>query len=424
MGSIEKRSENSYRITVSDGYDINGKKIRKHKSVTIDPKLTPKQVEKELQRLSIEFENQVQTGQVIDNNISLYDFSKKWLLEYVEKQLQPKTLVSYRSELESKILPALGHLKISKIQPIHILEFLNNLLEDGVRLDGKPGSYSNRTVKYQHQILSSIFQTAVYWQILLSNPCERVKPPKKDDLNRKVKYFNEKQAIIFLDSIKCEELKYQLIANLTLYGGLRKGELLGVTWNEIDDKNFTIEINKAIQYLPDTGNFTKTPKNKTSIRTISIPQNVFKLLKEYKVWQNGERKKAGELWDKDWDKTPFIFTQWNGLPMNYDTPYGWFKKFIKRHNKQILENESIPKEAKEKYILPEIPFHGLRHTSATLLIAGKADIKTISSRLGHSQTSTTLNIYAHSLRSSDEKAALTLENLLNKNKNTEVPKQA
>jgi integrase len=109
--------------------------------------------------------------------------------------------------------------------------------------------------------------------------------------------------------------------------------------------------------------------------------------------------------------------------MSYDTPYQWFQKFIKRYNKKIQDDDSIPKDEKAKYVLPRIAFHGLRHTSATLLIAEKMDIRTVSARLGHAQTSTTLNIYSHSLRSSDEKAASTLENLLSRNKQIVDKKQ-
>lgn len=424
MASIEKRGENTYRITVSDGYDLQGEKIRKRKTVTLDPKLTPKQAEKELQSLAAEFEKLVHTGQAIDSNITLNDFVTRWIEEYASRQLQPKTLASYQAELNSKILPVLGHLRMDKIQPINILSFLNNLFEDGIRQDGKPGTYSNRTVKYQYQILSSIFQSAVYWQVILSNPCERVKPPRKEDLTKKVKHFDEDQAIRFLEAIETEEIKYRVAANLTIYGGLRKGELLGLTWDDLNDKENTVRINKANQYLTGTGIFTKKPKNTNSIRTISLPSSVFNLMKLYKLWQNGQIKTAGDMWNKDWEKNKLILTQWDGSPMGYDTPYQWFKKFIKRYNKKIMNDESIPNDDKEMYLLPEISFHGLRHTSATLLIAEKMDIKTVSARLGHSQTSTTLNIYAHSLKSADKKAAATLENLLEKKSNTSGVKKA
>jgi len=418
MASVEKRGENSYRITVSTGYDSKGKKIRKNKSVTLDPKLTPKQIEKELNRLTVEFERQVETGQALDGNVTLQNFVNRWLEEYASKQLQPKTLVSYKAELSAKILPVLGHLHMDKIQPVHLLSFYNNLLEDGVRVDGKPGAYSNRTIKYQHQILSSIFQTAVYWQVLQSNPCERVKPPRKDTINEKVKYFNENQTIIFLEAVEQEPIKYQIIANIAIYCGLREGELLALTWNDIDYEQGTLRISKANQYLPGVGTFTKSPKNGSSARTISIPETVINLLNRYKLWQNGKRAKCGDQWQDN----NLILTQWDGKPMGCSTPYSWFQKSIKKHNVIVMNDNAIPKESKDKYILPLISFHALRHTSATLLIAGKADIRTVSARLGHSQTSTTLNIYAHALKTADEKASDTLEGMLNK-KQTEINKK-
>lgn len=425
MASIRQRGKNSYQIIVSNGYDSKGKKLTETKTVIREEGFTDKQWEKELEKQALEFERAVEKGTILDGSkITLSEFVDRWLKDYAEKQLQPKTLFSYKAELTGKILPVLGHIKISKILPVQLLSFYNNLFEDGVRLDGKPGSYSNRTVKYQHQILSSIFQSAVYWQAIDSNPCERVKPPRKDTIVEKVKHFNEDQAILFLEGIKNEELKYQVVANITLYGGLRKGELLGLTWDDIDMDECTIRINKSNQYLKETGVFTKSPKNPNSIREISIPKNVTTLLKKYKLWQNGQIKSTGDLWKKEWVTNKLIFTQWDGSPMSYDTPYQWFKKFIKKHNASIKNNTLIPDNEKDKYILPEISFHGLRHTSATLLISEKMDIKTVSARLGHAQTSTTLNIYSHSLKSSDKKAASALENLLDKNKNVTEKQQA
>lgn len=110
MASIERRGNNSYRITVSAGYDITGKKLRKHKTVTLDPKLTSKQIEKELNRQAVDFESQVSTGHVLDDNITLKDFTDLWLEKYASIELQPKTVASYKMELDSKILPAIGHI--------------------------------------------------------------------------------------------------------------------------------------------------------------------------------------------------------------------------------------------------------------------------------------------------------------------------
>lgn len=422
MASIRQRGS-SYQITVSKGYDSKGKKLLAQKTVKRPEELTDKQWEKELDRLSHEFENTVQLGTSINSSITLSGFVERWMEEYATKQLQPKTISSYEIELTTKILPALGHLRLDKIQPVQLLSFYNNLLEDGVRVDGKSGPYSNRTIKYQHQILSSILQTAVYWQVIQTNPCERVKPPRRDTLIQKVKHFDENQSVIFLEGIKKEELKYQVCANIALYGGLRKGEVLGLTWNDINLDEGTININKVNQYLKETGTFTKKTKNPSSVREISIPGNVVALLRKYKLWQNKQIIATGDLWQQEWKLNKTVLTQWDGTPMGYSTPYQWITIYIKGHNKKIMEDLTIPDNEKCKYLLPKIPFHGLRHTSATLLITEKMDIKTVSARLGHAQTSTTLNTYSHNLKSSDQKAAATLENLLDKNRNIPELKQ-
>lgn len=414
MASIEKKGDN-YIVTVSNGYDSKGKKIRKKKTFKKPDNLTPKKWEKELHRLILEFEKKIQSGTYIDSNISLKIYTDQWLENYATYNLQPNTILSYEYELNSKILPALGHLSLEKLTPIRIQSFLNNLMEDGVRIDGKHGGYSNRTIKYQGQILSSMLQQAVYWQILPDNPCKRVKIPKntnnsnKEYSNEKIKFFNQNEILTLSEIVKYEPLKYHVAFNIALFCGLRKGEILGLTWNDIDYNKKTLSVNKARTYIPKIGMITKEPKSKNSIRVVSIPNMLIKLLKEYKVWQNGEKATCGDLWSKEWNNTPWILTQWNGKGMDYSVLSQWLKKLITKHNKKIQDDNSIPSEEKESYILPVLSFHKLRHTSATLLIGENTDIRTVSHRLGHSQTSTTMNIYVHGLLETDQKAADTLE---------------
>lgn len=419
MASIRKRGQ-SWQIIVSEGYDSLGKKIMKTKTVKKPENMSDKRWEKELEKMALEFEIEVQKGMYIDSKITLRDFSERWFKEYGEKQLKENTLVSYKDELNSKILPALGHIKLEKLTPVQILSFLNNLMEDGVRLDGKPGGYSDRTIRYQWQILSSMLQQAVYWQILPDNPCKRVKVPKntknhdQEFSNSKVKHFNENQTIILLDLIKKEEMKYQIATNIAIFCALRPGEILGLTWNDIDFKNKTISVNKSRTYIPKAGMITTEAKTEGSNRIISMPDLLIKLLKEYKVIQNGEKALIGDLWDEEWKRNPWLMTQWNGKGMFKDVLSKWLKKTITKYNESIINDESIIAENKKDYLLPKLSFHKLRHTSATLLISENTDIRTVSSRLGHAKTSTTLNIYVHSLQSGDIKAANTLENLLDK----------
>ena len=218
--------------------------------------------------------------------------------------------------------------------------------------------------------------------------------------------------MLLLDIIKTEPIKYQLAVNIVIFCGLRVGELLGLTWNDIDFENKTLIINKSRSHTKENGMFIKYPKNKSSIRTINIPDVLVKLLQEYKVNQNSEKVICGDLWSEEWNKTPWLMTQWNGEGMYISTLTDWLLKFLKRYNKKVDENISISKAEKGKHYLPVISFHKLRHTSATLLIGQNADIRTVSARLGHAQTSTTMNIYVHGLISLDVKAANSLEDLL------------
>jgi integrase len=247
---------------------------------------------------------------------------------------------------------------------------------------------SAKTVLEHHRLLHSMLQQAMYWQMIPYNPASRVRPPKA----RKpaISFYDDIQTITLIKALEGEELKFRVIILLTIFTGLRRGEVLGLEWQDIDFKNPSISVRQASQYVASIGIYTKDPKNETSIRKISIPDSIIKLLKEYQRKQLEQRLRCGDKWIS----TSRLFTQWNGKPMHPDTVTDWFRKFI----------------IKKK--LPYITFHGLRHTHATLLIAQGLDVRTVSNRLGHAQTSTTLNIYAHSFARMDKEASEKLDNLL------------
>ncbi|MFL0196956.1 tyrosine recombinase XerC [Clostridium sp. WILCCON 0269] len=398
-GSIEKRGENSYRLIVSGGRSGDGKRKKYTKTIKIDGKTEAekkRKAEKELAKFIAEVEN---NSFIEPSKLTLKGFAEKWLKDYAEKNLAPKTLFRYKEIINSRIIPALGHLKLDKIKPLHLLEFYNNLQEDGIRKDGKPGGLSAETIKYHHRILHVIFGTAVKWQLLNNNPADKVDPPKVK--KNEADFYNEdevQQLIYELDKTSENEFKYKVAIILTLTSGMRLGELTGLKWGNIDfDKN-TVYIVQSSQYLPDKGTFIKEPKNNTSIRTITLPEPAMNLLKKHKIHEDEKRLECGTLWND----TGFVFTQWNGNPMYPSTPSKWFKKFLEKHNLRV------------------ITFHQLRHTSASLLINENMNIRAISKRLGHSNASTTLNIYTHALKSADEIAAVKLENIIFKNEpNTE-----
>lgn len=220
---------------------------------------------------------------------------------------------------------------------------------------------------------------AVQWQLILSNPAERVKPPKVD--NDEAEHYDEDMLEKMFTLLESEPLKYRVMVLLAVYTGLRKGEIMGLEWSDIDFENKKLRVRQSSQYVPGKGTITKKPKNESSIKVITLPDIAVGMLKEYKAKQNEERLKMGD----SWQKSDRLFVQSNGVAMRPDTISKWFSKFIKRNN------------------LPRLTFHGLHHTNASLLIAQNVDVKTISGRLGHARTSTTTDIYSHLLKNQMKK---------------------
>jgi len=452
-----KKQGSGYKITVSRGYDIAGKQLRAHMTWTPKPGMTPKQLDKELNRQITLFEEKVKNGLYVDGGIKFADFAELWMKEYAEKQLAPATVAGDRYYLKATN-KAIGHIKLDKLQPHHLMEFYNNLAEDDARGDityhlavdlgkllkelnlthyklaqeagvalrtvdslfqgnnisrksaeaickalelkftraFKPSSnkvLTGSTITHYHRLISSILSTAVKWQVLISNPAERVSHPKIE--HKEIQYLDETQSVRLIELLEDEPLQFKTAVILLLYSGLRRGELLGLEWGDFDFVKKTVSIRRTSQYLPAKGIYTKSTKTQSGQRVMKLPDVTFTLLKEYKVWQNGERFKAGDQW-QDSDR---LFVTWKGSPIHPDTLTQHFSDFIKRHPD-----------------LPQIHLHSLRHSNASLLIAAGTNVRTVSQRLGHAQTSTTMNIYSHAIQSADAAAAEALGDILNPSK--------
>ena len=390
-GSIEKRGKNSYRLTVSEGFDLNGKPMIHRKTVHG----TKKDAEVELAK----FVTEVQNGLVIDGkSLKFSEFTEIWKRDYGSKELAPSTYKRYCRMLETRLLPYFGHFYINKIKPTDIMKFYDLLEKDTqlVRKKGNNGSktrkpLSGKTILEHHRLLRAMLHKAVYWQLVVSNPAERVQPPKARKPKRK-SYDDEQTKILLenLELLSSEDTKYKVAIILTVFTGVRLGELMGLEWKDVDFKNVIISINRSSQYLSDMGVFTKVPKTESSIREIAIPEFIISLLEEYKLWYEEQKSVYGELWTNS-DR---LFVQADGKPMHPSTISKWFVKYVGQIG------------------LPVINFHGLRHTNASLLVAQNVDIAVISARLGHAQISTTLDFYVHPLLSHNRKAGYALENLL------------
>ncbi len=296
------------------------------------------------------------------NNITFVSFAQIWLDQYARPNLKQNTVDIYIQMLNSKILPALGNKHINKINKLVLTSFYNSLKENY--------DSSTKTIKNYHGLISCIFQLAVEWEYLKFNPCSNLKLPRNDKNLNVTKFLTPKELNIFLNYLNKED-NYELktLVNLVVYTGIRKSEALGLTWNNIQFDEGYIYI-KQSKITTASGDLIAQTKNTSSQRIIQVPSKILDMLNNL--------PRTNE----------FVFN------VRSATLGKWFNKFISNHQ-----------------CIPKITLHKLRHTHATLLLSQNVDIKSISSRLGHSETSTTLNIYSHVLYENDKKIAEMLNNI-------------
>lgn len=294
-GWIEKRGENRWRLNVNAGTGPDGRRKIYRKTVEAAS-------EREAKKLLDVFAADVLRGVYIEPaKLTFKDFAERRLKEYVEVELAPKTARRYK-ECLARAVEALGHLKLDQVKPLHLVEFYNELRKEGARKDGREGRLAEASVLYHHRVISSLFSHAVKWEVVSVNPASKVDPPKVR--RKQPEAYDHEQTARILAALEEEPLKYKVLVILALATGLRRGELLGLEWRDINFENNTIEVRQASQYLPERGVFTKEPKTETSRRVISVPSSVMELLKQYKAHQAEERLKVGDLWEESAGSSP------------------------------------------------------------------------------------------------------------------------
>jgi len=370
MPTIQKRG-NTYRIRASVSYDNVGRQIMRSMTYSPAAGMTQRQIQKELERQAVLFEERVRSGHIADGSIKFSTLVEKWFMEYADKQLAAKTIHEYK-RMWTRIEAAVGHIRLDRLKPIHFQELYNNLQEDGTNIKSG-GTLSPNSVRHYHAMLSGILNTAVIWGYISESPL-RIKPPKPTQ--KEAAHLEESQAAALLDALEGEPIPYKAMVHLLLHTGARKGEVLGLEWKDIDFDRQLIHIVRSSQYIPGQGVITKEPKNKTSQRVIKLPASLFALLRQLQREQMIERVKLGDRWQQ----CDRLFTQWDGAPIHPDSLPRWFTLFLKRHG------------------LPYINIHGLRHTCASLMIAGHVDIRTVANRLGHATPSTTATRYGRRMK--------------------------
>lgn len=390
MASISQKPNGTYLVRISCGKDDFGRPINRSKVFKPSkPNLSFQKLNKELNEFIRAFESEVLSGEYSTKKASLTvaKFSEEYL-DVKRTSLSPNTMVFYEKVIDEYIIPLFGKMKLNELKTYHVQKFIQFLATDKGRYDGKEGHISASTVKRYTTVLRSMLTMAYKLEYMDDDIglSRRLEFPKESDVEVEVYTFEEVKTI--LESLKEEPINIKFIIELALYTGLRRGEIVGLKWSDIDIEKKTLSVKRSIYKPHGEKAREKAPKSKSSIRTIGIPNCLIPTLLEYKANQEIHASYMGDKWNS----LGYVFTEIDGQVMNPHTPTKQFSKFLKRHNIRHLK------------------FHGLRHTSATLLLASGCDIKTVSTRLGHSDIDTT-NIYVHCLESVDMMAANTFDRL-------------
>ena len=413
MANITKRMTKSgatYRIKVSLGYDETYKQITKSMTFKPKPGMTERQIKAELNRQAVLFEEKtkqeyaehlrrVEMG--LDDDTSLTarrvrfePLAEEWIeLMETTREMKPATIIRIKT-MRERTYKAIGNIYVDVLNYRQIQKFITSLAKKGVNKH-TGGGLSQKTQKHYVTFISDVLSYARTCGLITDNPCTKVKTVKTGEKEKEIYSLEELKTMLNLINEKAD-LQHRVMFNLLAYCGMRRGELMGLEFKDIDFENNTLEIVRTSNYQNgDTGIYTSTPKTKSSIRELYLQPDLVKLIKEWQHEQQKTAEKCGDLWAYS-DR---LFINWCGEPMRPYYPYKWLKDFC--------EKEHVPFKG----------LHSFRHTVATQSIVNGADVSTVSAILGHSTVSTTLNIYTHAVRKAKAKAANLMAGLIESDNN-------
>jgi len=359
-GSIYQRQSDGLWIGSLDLGIIDGKRARK----TISGK-TQKDAREKLRALQRDHERGLP---VQVKRQTLAQFAQHWLAEK-EGSVRPMTFESYSTAMRVHILPALGRHELTALQPQHVQALLKAKRTAGL---------SPRTVENILVVLGIALKQALRWELVARNVASLVDRPRVE--RHEIKPFTPEEARDFLTAIRGQRLEALYTTALAL--GLRKGEALGLRWEDVDFEGRVINVRRQLQRIGGQQRLVEL-KTDQSRRVIPLPEVVVSALRAHRIRQLEERLQAGERWRDQ----GLVFTSTTGTPLE---PSNILKQF-----KKVLEQAG----------LRTMRFHDLRHCCASLLLAQNVHPKQVQAILGHSQISTTLDIYSHLTPGSERQVA-------------------
>lgn len=386
MASIRKRG-NSYLLVVSMGYDHTGKRrAPQQKTVKPPEDLTPKQKEKWLYEQAVLFERECKdTPLTADRTITLAQYVQIWLRDIAPDKLAKSTLARDKQDID-RFLPYLGSYKLVDLRPEHFRKLYAELRRQISQNTGQP--LSEYTVEGVHACLCGILSDAMEGGFLNHNPAWRTYKYSGKKKEKTIADEETMQKIII--ALENESLKYETYYKLIIATGMRRGECCGLKWSDIDYEKDCIHIQRNVVKITGEDIIVKDTKTAAGDRYVYFSPEMESLLKEYYrecAWQ------ADAYEDRVLTEDDFVFRKHDSRDPMTPSTFTWRFKLI-------LKKNGLPEK---------LNVHSLRHSNASLLIAGGADVATVAGLLGHSQPSTTLDIYTHAFDKNKKAASEALQ---------------
>jgi len=297
--------------------------------------------------------------------VTVAEFLSHWL-EIIRPQVRPATLADYQNSVRNHIVPVLGTIKLTKLEPAHLQELYSQLLDKGL---------SAKTVRNIHGTIHKAIKDAARWGMLPRNVADIARPPKVS--RQELQCLTPEQVRLLMQA--CAGTRYEALLGLAIATGARQGELLGLRWADIDLQRGVVQITRQ---LTRQGTFSE-PKTSSGKRSVHVPVSTVELLRRHRSLQLQERLSAGDRWQDQ----GLVFANTLGGPMD--------ARNLIRAWHRILQQAGLPR----------MPFHSLRHTSASLLLRQGVSPRLIQQRLGHADIAVTLQVYAHLMEDMDAQAA-------------------
>jgi integrase len=368
-GSIYKRKNGRWRAQIS----LHGRRI----GISVKSK-------NEAQSWLRKIQDEVEGGLQYENTqVTLQSFIHAWLVS-IEPSLRYNTNLQYRQIAETHILPTLGQQKLREIKPERIQQMYNRMVDAGKGL---------RTIRLTHAVLRRALFHANKLGLIARNPALGVVPPKY--VRKEMKALDDKQAQQLLAFAEAKGDRFYALYHLAISTGMRQGELLGLKWVDVNLDQGYLQVQRQLVRMQDTQFGFSSPKTKSGIRRIDLGDSSVQVLKAHKNRQYEARVLAGSKWIED----DLVFPSSIGTPMNRDNLRSLFKRLLGAAG------------------LPDIRFHDLRHTAASLMLNNGVPLLVVSKRLGHAQPSITLDVYGHQIPTGQQEAANLMDRLLSQSQN-------